>query len=46
MLTASLVPTDIGALVGELVAGSDVASSRQLELDTAPITIPAACGAR
>jgi PAS domain S-box-containing protein len=41
MLTATFVPTDIGAVVRELVAGADVVAGRRLDLDTAPLTIPA-----
>ena len=41
MLTATFVPTDIGAVVRELVAGADVVSGRRLDLDTAPLTIAA-----
>ncbi|MGH2629699.1 MAG: PAS domain-containing sensor histidine kinase [Actinomycetota bacterium] len=40
-LTAALAPLDIGATVRELVAGSDVVAGRRLDLDTAPLTIPA-----
>jgi signal transduction histidine kinase len=41
MLTATFMPTDIGAFVRELVAGADVVAGRRLDLDTAPLTIPA-----
>ena len=41
MLTATFVPTDIGAVVRELVAGADIVAGRRLDLDTAPLTIPA-----
>jgi signal transduction histidine kinase len=41
MLTASLTPTDVGATVREQVAASDVVAGRRLDLDTAPLTIPA-----
>ncbi|MGZ5343259.1 MAG: sensor histidine kinase [Actinomycetota bacterium] len=41
VLTASLAPLDVGAIVRELVAGSDVVAGRRLDLDTAPLTIPA-----
>jgi PAS domain S-box-containing protein len=41
MLTPTLVPTDVGSAVRELVAGSDVVAGRRLDLDTAPLTIPA-----
>ena len=40
-LTAALAPLDVGATVRELVAGSDVVAGRRLDLDTAPLTIPA-----
>ncbi len=40
-LTATLAPLDVGATVRELVAGSDVVAGRRLDLDTAPLTIPA-----
>jgi PAS domain S-box-containing protein len=41
VLTAALVPTDIGAVVRELVASADVVAGRRLDLDTAPLTMPA-----
>ena len=41
VLTATFVPTDIGAVVRELVAGADVVAGRRLDLDTAPLTMPA-----
>ena len=41
MLTPTFVPTDIGAVVRELVAGADIVAGRRLDLDTAPLTIPA-----
>jgi PAS domain S-box-containing protein len=41
LLTATFVPTDIGAVVRELVAGADIVAGRRLDLDTAPLTVPA-----
>ena len=41
VLNATLIPTDVGTLVRELVAGSDAVAGRRLDLDTAPLTIPA-----
>jgi PAS domain S-box-containing protein len=40
-LIASLAPLDVGATVRELVAGSEAVAGRRLDLDTAPLTIPA-----
>jgi PAS domain S-box-containing protein len=41
LLTPTLAPTDVGAAVRELVASSDAVTGRRLDLDTAPLTIPA-----
>jgi PAS domain S-box-containing protein len=38
-IMAALAPVDVGHLVRELVAGSDLVAGRRLQLDTAPITI-------
>lgn len=36
----ALAPVDVGHLVREVVANSDLVAGRRLQLDTAPITIP------
>jgi PAS domain S-box-containing protein len=40
-LAPAFAPVDVGHLVRELVAGSDLVTGRRLHLDTAPITVPA-----
>ena len=40
-LTPAFAPVDLGHLVRELVAGSALLAGRRLQLDTAPITVPA-----
>ena len=40
-LAPAFAPVDVGRLVRELVAGSDLVAGRRLQLDTAPITVPA-----
>ena len=40
-LAPAFAPVDVGHLVRELVAGSDLVAGRRLQLDTAPIVVPA-----
>jgi PAS domain S-box-containing protein len=40
-LQPAFAPVDAGRLVRDLVAGSDLVTGRRLQLDTAPLTVPA-----
>jgi signal transduction histidine kinase len=40
-LAPAFAPVDVGHLVRDMVAGSDLVTGRRLQLDTAPITVPA-----
>jgi PAS domain S-box-containing protein len=40
-LAPAFAPVDVGHLVREIVAGSDLVAGRRLQLDTAPIIVPA-----